>query len=147
PVSAADTLYLRASSATIGLTTARFPFSECTSPNSTSNTAQPNTTSPPLSERRQTSGAKSGMSRPRAWMGLAAERRRSAAGCERDETSRMQRLRPRLLLELVCLDHVVNLDVVVRPETDTALVTITNLGRVVLEPLERVDREVVCDDD
>src|SRR3954466_13011854 len=51
-----------------------------------------------------------------------------------------------LLAHLVGLDHVVDLDVVERPQADAALVALANLGRVVLEPLERVDGEVLRDD-
>src|SRR3954470_17303002 len=43
------------------------------------------------------------------------------------------------------LDHVVDLDVVERPQADTALVALADLGRVVLEPAEGLHRQVVGD--
>src|SRR4051812_22736960 len=49
------------------------------------------------------------------------------------------------LAHLEGLDHVVDLDVVERPQADTALVTLANLGRVVLEPAEGLHRQVVGD--
>src|SRR3954471_4954322 len=52
----------------------------------------------------------------------------------------------RLLAHLEGLDDVLDLDVVERPETDTALVALADLGHVVLEPAQRLDREVVGDD-
>src|SRR3954469_10405683 len=51
----------------------------------------------------------------------------------------------RLLAQLERLDDVLDLDVVERPQPDTALVALADLGGVVLEPLERVDHEVVVD--
>src|SRR3954468_22688815 len=53
----------------------------------------------------------------------------------------------RLLLHLEGLDDVVDRDVVVVAERDTALETFTHLGRVVLEPPQPRDGEVVGDDD
>src|SRR5205823_14289608 len=49
----------------------------------------------------------------------------------------------RLLAQLVRLDHVVDLDVVERAETDAALEALADLRRVVLEPSQRLDRQVV----
>src|SRR3954467_12305432 len=49
------------------------------------------------------------------------------------------------LAHLEGLDHVVDLDVVERPEADTALVALADLGRVVLEPAEGPPRQVVGD--
>src|SRR3954453_21565578 len=51
----------------------------------------------------------------------------------------------RLLLHLEGLDDVVDLDVVVVAERDTALETFTHLGDVVLEPAQTRDRDVVGD--
>src|ERR687892_1365257 len=50
-----------------------------------------------------------------------------------------------LLAHLERLDDVVDLDVVERPEADTALEALADLGGVVLEPPQRLDREVVGD--
>src|SRR3712207_653981 len=54
--------------------------------------------------------------------------------------------RARLLAYLEGLDDVLELDVVERPETDTALVALADLGHVVLEATQRLDGEVVGDD-
>src|SRR4051812_39580232 len=54
-------------------------------------------------------------------------------------------LRARDLAHLEGLDHVVDLDVVERPQADTALVALADLGRVVLEPAEGLHRQVVGD--
>src|SRR3712207_741729 len=54
--------------------------------------------------------------------------------------------RARLLAHLEGLDDVLELDVVERPETDTALVAVADLGHVVLEATQRLDGEVVGDD-
>src|SRR5690242_12227792 len=51
-----------------------------------------------------------------------------------------------LLADLERLDDVLDLDVVERPEADTALVALADLGDVVLEPPQRLHREVVGDD-
>src|SRR3954464_13216514 len=53
----------------------------------------------------------------------------------------------RLVADLEGLDDVLDLDVVERPQADTALVTLADLGHVVLEPAQRLDREVVGDED
>src|SRR5580693_711353 len=53
---------------------------------------------------------------------------------------------PRLLPHLERLDHVTDLDVAVT-ESDAALEALPDLGRVVLEPAQRIDAEVVRDDD
>src|SRR5499427_6439764 len=53
---------------------------------------------------------------------------------------------PRLLPHLVGLDHVADVDVVVA-EADTALVALADLGDVVLEPAQRIDREALRDHD
>src|SRR4051794_30940047 len=45
------------------------------------------------------------------------------------------------------LDDVLDLDVVVRPEADTALEAFADLGDVLLEPTQRLDTQVVGDDD
>src|SRR3954454_5449127 len=52
----------------------------------------------------------------------------------------------RLLAHLPGLDGVADLDVVERSQADTALEALADLGGVVLEPLERLDRQVVPDD-
>src|SRR4051794_24069016 len=109
PTSAADTANRRRSSATIGRTTARLPFSEWTSPSSRSALSVPVNT---LSASPLPVGPVSGA---------------------------------RDLAHLEGLDHVVDLDVVVRPQADTALVTLADLGRVVLEPAEGLHRQVVGD--
>src|ERR671910_2287990 len=67
-------------------------------------------------------------------------------GDPRDVITRRVGSGPRLLAHLEGLDDVVDLDVVERPEADAALVALADLGRVVLEPLERLDREVVRHD-
>src|SRR3954451_476271 len=53
----------------------------------------------------------------------------------------------RLLAHLEGLDDVLDLDVVERPEADTALVALAHLGDVVLEPAQRLHGQVVGDDD
>src|SRR3712207_2156009 len=53
----------------------------------------------------------------------------------------------RLLAHLEGLDDVLDLDVVERPETDAALVALADLGHVVLEATQRLDGQVVRDDD
>src|ERR1700710_1579506 len=52
-------------------------------------------------------------------------------------------LLPRLLAQLERLDHVIDLDVVERAQPDAALEALADLGRVLLEPLERAHGEVV----
>src|SRR3954471_6605716 len=52
----------------------------------------------------------------------------------------------RLLAHLEGLDDVLDLDVVERPQADTALVALADLGDVVLEAAQRLDGEVVGDD-
>src|ERR1700722_12923015 len=94
----------RRSSATSGRTTARLPFSECTSPSSTSSVSAATYT---------------------AWSPLVP-------------------LDPRLLPHLEGLDRVLDPDVVVA-DADTALVALADFGRVVLEPAQRIHREVVGD--
>src|SRR3954463_8640810 len=51
----------------------------------------------------------------------------------------------RLLAHLEGLDDVLDLDVVERPQADTALVALADLGRVVLEAAEGLHRQVVGD--
>src|SRR5215467_10788033 len=53
---------------------------------------------------------------------------------------------PRLLPHLVGLDHVAEVDVVVA-DADTAFVALADLGHVVLEPAQRLDREALRDHD
>src|SRR3954464_10755016 len=53
----------------------------------------------------------------------------------------------RLLAHLEGLDDVLDLDVVERPQADTALVALADLGDVVLEPAQRLDAQVVGDGD
>src|SRR5215467_10286878 len=53
---------------------------------------------------------------------------------------------PRLLPHLVGLDHVAEVDVAVA-EADTALVALADLGHVVLEPAQRLDREALLNHD
>src|SRR5450756_2228601 len=78
----------------------------------------------------------------RPWVGLGPRPPRGPRGrprpCSRIDADA---LRARLLPHLVRLDHVIDLDVVERPQPDAALVTVADLGRIVLEPLERVDGE------
>src|SRR4051794_1051113 len=52
-----------------------------------------------------------------------------------------------LLAQFERLDDVLDLDVVERPEPDTALVALADLGDVVLEATQRLDGEVVGDHD
>src|SRR6059058_3056519 len=52
----------------------------------------------------------------------------------------------RLLADLEGLDDVLDLDVVERPQADTALVAVADLGDVVLEAPQRLHGEVVGDD-
>src|SRR4051794_34611496 len=75
----------------------------------------------------------------RSWWAPAGEPTDSPAGAASPF------LGARDLAHLEGLDHVVDLDVVERPQTDTALVTLANLGRVVLEPAEGLHRQVVGD--
>src|SRR3954469_22445224 len=56
-------------------------------------------------------------------------------------------LAARLLPHLEGLDGIADLDVVERPEPDTALEPFADLGGVVLEPPQRLHREVAVDDD
>src|SRR5215203_1543656 len=72
--------------------------------------------------------------------------RRSAGSAAAEPAGHLDASAARLLPHLERLDDVVDLDVVVRPEADAALVALADLGRVVLEPLERLDREVVRHD-
>src|ERR1700730_14775867 len=53
---------------------------------------------------------------------------------------------PRLLPHLVGLDHVAEMDVVVA-DADAALEALADLGDVVLEPAQRIDREALRDHD
>src|SRR5579863_3301509 len=53
---------------------------------------------------------------------------------------------PRLLPHLVGLDHVAEVDVVVA-DADTALEALADLGDVILEPAQRLDREALRDHD
>src|SRR5215470_4621505 len=53
---------------------------------------------------------------------------------------------PRLLPHLVGLDHVIDLDVVIA-DADTALVALADLGHVLLEPAQRLDREALLHHD
>src|SRR5690606_6797221 len=82
-----------------------------------------------------------------AWQGGRIKRSPGGrAPHDRPATTRQNTLRTRLLPQLERLDHVVHLHVRERPEPDTALVPFADLGRVVLEPLERLDRQVVPHD-
>src|SRR3712207_2994695 len=127
PTSAAATAKRRRSSATIGRTTARLPLSEWTSPSSRSAVSVPvNTLTASLS-------CSCGP--------LAGSRPELARGGGRGGPSSGARL----LAHLEGLDHVVDLDVVERPQADAALVTLADLGRVVLEPAEGLHRQVVGD--
>src|SRR3954466_11284306 len=128
PTSAAATVKRRRSSATIGRTSARLPLSECTSPSSRSAVSVPVNT---LTASQLT-----------CWNGPAAGSRAESArpGGQRDPSSGA-----RDLAHLEGLDHVIDLDVVERPQADTALVALADLGRVVLEPAERLHRQVVGD--
>src|SRR4051794_5015617 len=60
-------------------------------------------------------------------------------------TASLWLLGARDLAHLEGLDHVVDLDVVERPQADTALEALADLGRVVLEPAEGLHRQVVGD--
>src|SRR5665647_3205009 len=81
----------------------------------------------------------------RPWVGLGPRPRRGSRGRPRPcSLIDADALRARLLPHLVRLDHVVGLDVVERPQPDAALVSVADLGRVVLEPLERVDGEALA---
>src|SRR6516162_7837111 len=53
---------------------------------------------------------------------------------------------PRLLPHLVGLDHVLDLDVAVT-DADAALVALADLGHVLLEPAQRLDREALLHHD
>src|SRR3954471_14557710 len=55
-------------------------------------------------------------------------------------------LATRLLPHLERLDHVTNLEVVVRPEGETTLEAVPDLDHVVLEPTQRADRLVLHGD-
>src|SRR5450756_716355 len=73
----------------------------------------------------------------RPWVGLGPRPRRAGSRgrprpCPRIDA---ETLRARLLPHLVRLDHVIDLDVVERPQPDAALVTVADLGRIVLEPV------------
>src|SRR4051812_31518942 len=122
PTSAAATAKRRRSSATIGRTTARLPLSEWTSPSSRSAVSDPVNTGYLLLLRMNR--ARTGIS-PGPGPGSVA----------------------RLLADLERLDDVLDLDVVERPEPDTALVTLADLGHVVLEAAQRLDGQVVGDHD
>src|SRR3954452_10674056 len=122
PTSAAATAKRRRSSATIGRTTARLPLSEWTSPSSRSAVSDPVNTGYLLLLRMNR--ARTGIS-PGPGPGSVA----------------------RLLADLERLDDVLDLDVVERPQADTALVALADLGDVVLEAAQGLDGEVVGDDD
>src|SRR4051794_27035387 len=121
PTSAAATAKRRRSSATIGRTTARLPLSEWTSPSSRSAVSDPVNTGYLLLLRMNR--ARAGISRGPGPGSVA-----------------------RLLADLERLDDVLDLDIVERPQADTALVALANLGDVVLEAAQRFHREVVGDD-
>src|SRR5882757_1449647 len=125
PTSAAATSNRR-SCASIGRITDRLAFNECTSPSSTS------ATSVPVNNRPLTP--------------LCAETSLTGYAGQGRLTCRCVRLRAWLLAKLERLDDVLGLDVVVGPQADTALVAFPDLGRVVLEPLERLNRQVVRHD-
>src|SRR3954469_21279614 len=109
----------------MGFTTARFSLSECTSPSSRSAVSDPvNTGSPPADPPGDV------LERP-----PAGPRPEPARGGGQG----VLHLCARLLTQLEGLDHVIDLDVVERPETDTALVALPHLGRVVLEATQRLD--------
>src|SRR5450756_1710546 len=80
------------------------------------------------------------------WAGLGPRPRRAGSRGRPRPRPRIDAdaLRARLLAHLVRLDHVIDLDVVERPQPDAALVTVADLGRIVLEPLERVDGEALA---
>src|SRR3954468_3067705 len=120
PTSAAATAKRRRSSATIGRTTARLPLSEWTSPSSRSAVSDPVNTGYLLLLRMNR--ARAGISRGPGPGSVA-----------------------RLLAHLERLDDVLDLDVVERPQADTALVALADLGRVVLEPAEGLHRQIVGD--
>src|SRR3954467_10311406 len=122
PTSAAATAKRRRSSATIGRTTARLPLSEWTSPSSRSAVSDPVNTGYLLLLRMNR--ARAGISRGPGPGSVA-----------------------RLLADLERLDDVLDLDVVERPQADTALVALADLGDVVLEAAQGLDGEVVGDDD
>src|SRR3954449_5087641 len=122
PTSAAATAKRSRSSATIGRTTARLPLSEWTSPSSRSAVSDPVNTGYLLLLRMNR--ARTGFS-PGPGPGSVA----------------------RLLADLERLDDVLDLDVVERPQADTALVALADLGDVVLEAAQGLDGEVVGDDD
>src|SRR5664280_2178500 len=125
PASAAATSKRRLSSVTIGRTTPRFCFSECTSPNNRSSANAPTYT---LNPPETTVDANR---RPRHVRGEAGQAPLGAG----------------LLAQLVGLDHVLDLDVVERAQPDTALVAVAHLRDVVLEAPQRVDGQVVGDHD
>src|SRR5665648_770957 len=80
------------------------------------------------------------------WVGLGPRPRRAGSRGRPRPRPRIDAdaLRARLFPHLVRLDHVIDLDVVERPQPDAALVTVADLGRIVLEPLERVDGEALA---
>src|SRR5207245_6544463 len=111
-------------SAISGLTSDRFCFSDLTSPSSTSRVSAPTYTPGPF---------------------VGGMRRQPMASAGPDIPGRHGRPLPsgaRLLPHLEGLDHVADLDVVVA-DADAALEALTDLGGVVLEPAQRLDREAV----
>src|SRR3954453_20102413 len=116
----------------MGRTTARLPLSEWTSPSSRSAMSVPENTRRTL---------------------LPPTTRKLAPGpCRRADPARhplavggrrVRFLRARLLAHLEGLDHVLDLDVVERPQADTALIPVANLGHVVLEAAQRLDGQIV----
>src|SRR6476620_2227468 len=121
PVSAAATEKRRRKSATIGRTTERFSFSECTSPSRSSTTGVP-----PTTRHASSPGPDASLARV---------------------DSPPSRSGTRLLAQLEGLDHISDLDVVVGTQADTAFEAFAHLGRVILEALQGIHTEVVGHDD
>src|SRR5260370_13183715 len=129
----------RLTSATSGRTADRFCFSERTSPSSTSRVRAPTYTVFPRSPPGR-------LEAPPTLVARRFAPRSSVQAALRPFGSRGPLSGPGLLPHLERLDDVGDPDIVVA-EADAALKALADLGRVVLEPAQRIDREAVRDHD
>src|SRR5580658_2031915 len=145
----------RFTSAISGLTAERFCFSDLTSPSSTSRVSAPTYTALLHPLRIDTADpvlAAGGPAQQRASPapgqpsnGPAQQRADSAPG-GRAPPRPAAYSRTRLLPHLEGFNHVAELDVAV-PDPDAALEALADLGRVILEPAQRLDAEAVLNHD
>src|SRR5699024_6714071 len=106
--------------------------------------AAPNRASASANARRRT-GHRS-LAHRRTWrVSLSSKQSSGVTNCV--VTPEHTALRARFLAHLVGLDHVTHLEVVERPQRETALETVPNLSRVILIALQGVECEVLLDHD